>query len=103
MIISSHRALSNHLGQVVQRAISANLRLTFNPGFFFSYWKAFSGIIFSILLRSSNHHVVDTKNYNKMSLFFNLSNLNSNFALTLGYFNPALNNSALKITNFFES
>ena len=28
-------------------------------------------------------------------MLFNLSNLNSNFALTLGYLNPALNNSAL--------
>ena len=27
---------------------------------------------------------------------FKLSNLNSNLALTLGYLNPALNNSALK-------
>ena len=27
-------------------------------------------------------------------MLFKLSNLNSNFALTLGYLNPALNNSA---------
>ena len=27
-------------------------------------------------------------------MLFNLSNLNSNLALTLGYLNPALNNSA---------
>ena len=27
-------------------------------------------------------------------MFFNLSNLNSNLAVTLGYRNPALNNSA---------
>ena len=31
----------------------------------------------------------------KLNLLFNLSNLNSNFALTLGYLKPALNNSAL--------
>ena len=30
-------------------------------------------------------------------MLFKLSNLNSNFALTLGYLNPALNNSALYI------
>ena len=30
-------------------------------------------------------------------MLFNLSNLNSNLALTLGYLNPALNNSALNI------
>ena len=29
-------------------------------------------------------------------MLFKLSNLNSNLALTLGYLNPALNNSALK-------
>ena len=29
-----------------------------------------------------------------MNLLFILSNLNSNFALTLSYLNPALNNSA---------
>ena len=28
---------------------------------------------------------------------FKLSNLNSNLALTLGYLNPALNNSALSV------
>ena len=28
-------------------------------------------------------------------MFFKLSNLNKNLALTLGYLNPALNNSAL--------
>ena len=31
----------------------------------------------------------------KLNLLFKLSYLNSNFALTLGYFNPALNNPAL--------
>ena len=30
-------------------------------------------------------------------MFFKLSNLNSNLALTLGYLNPALNNLALEI------
>ena len=31
-------------------------------------------------------------------MLFKLSNLNSNLALTLGYLNPALNNSALGFT-----
>ena len=31
-------------------------------------------------------------------MLFKLSNLNSNLALTLGYLNPALNNSALGVT-----
>ena len=33
-------------------------------------------------------------------MLFNLSNLNSNLALTLGYLNPALNNSALGARDF---
>ena len=33
----------------------------------------------------------------KLNLLFNLSYLNSNFALTLGYLNPALNNLALRV------
>ena len=42
--------------------ISANLRLNFNPGFCSFYPKAFSQISFSILLRSSSHHIADKKN-----------------------------------------
>ena len=53
------------LGPVVRRPIIANLRLTFNPGFFFFHSKAFSRIIFSVLLRSSNRHIVDKKNLNE--------------------------------------
>ena len=34
-----------------------------------------------------------------MNLLFKLSYLNSNFALTLGYINPALNNPAQFIIN----
>jgi len=32
-------------------------------------------------------------------MLFKLSNLNSNLSLTLGYLNPALNNSALGVSN----
>ena len=53
---------SYHLGPVVQRPITANPRLNFNPDFFSFFSEAFSRIIFSILLRSSNHHIVDKKN-----------------------------------------
>ena len=35
-------------------------------------------------------------------MLFKLSNLNSNLALTLGYLNPALNNSALVTKPFFK-
>ena len=59
--------------------------------------KAFSQIIFSVIFRASNHQLVD-KNI-KTEMLFKLSNLNSNLALTLGYLNPALNNSALDITH----
>ena len=34
-------------------------------------------------------------------MLFKLSNLNSNLALTLGYLNPALNNSALSCRKTF--
>ena len=45
-----------HQGPVVRRPISAN------PGFFFFCLKAFSQIIFSLLLRASNHQIVGKKN-----------------------------------------
>ena len=48
---------------VVRRGISANPGLNFNPGLLFLCSKAFfSGIIFSILFRASNHQVVCKKN-----------------------------------------
>ena len=49
-------------GPVGRRPFSADLRLNFNRGFFSFYPKTFSRISFSILLRSSNHHIVDKKN-----------------------------------------
>ena len=78
----------------VRRLISTNPGLNFNPGLFFFSSKAFSRTIFSILFRVANHQIVDKKNYCKLNLLFKLSYLNSNFKLTLGYLNPALNNSA---------
>jgi len=38
----------------------------------------------------------------KLNLLYKLSYLNSNFALTLGYLNPALNNPALACNSFSE-
>ena len=35
-------------------------------------------------------------------MLFKLLNLNSNLALTLGYLNPALNNSALEVGDFLS-
>ena len=49
-------------GQVVRRPVSANPGLNFNPGLFFFSSKAFSQKIFSILLRVTNHQIVDKKN-----------------------------------------
>ena len=66
--------------------------LALNAGFFFLCSTAFSLIIFCAIFRASNHHLVDKKN--KTEMLFKLSNLNSNNALSLGYLNPALNNSA---------
>ena len=63
-----------------------------NLGFFFMCSTAFSLIFFCAIFRASNHQLVDKKN--KTEMLFKLSNLNSNHALTLGYLNPALNNSA---------
>ena len=49
-------------GRVVQRPVSANPGLNFNPDLFFFSSKAFSQKIFSILLRVTNHQIVDKKN-----------------------------------------
>jgi len=60
----------------------------------FSFFQkhAFSRIIFSVLFRASNHQIVGKEN--KTEFAFKLSYHNSNFALTLGYLNPALNKPA---------
>ena len=54
-------------------------------------------MIFSILFRVSNHQIVGKRN--KLHLLFKLSYLSSNFALTLGYLNPASNNPAQNYKN----
>ena len=50
------------LGPVVQTPVSANLRLNFNPGFFFLLSKAHCRLIFSILFRVSNRQIVGKEN-----------------------------------------
>ena len=52
-------------------------------------------MIFSVIFRAFNHQLVDKRI--KTEMLFKLSNLNSNLALTPGYLNPALNNSALDV------
>ena len=49
-------------------------------------------MISSILFRVSSYQIIDKRI--KLNLLFKLSYLISNFALTLGYLNPALNNTA---------
>ena len=69
----------------------------FNPAFFFFSSKALSRIIFSILLRISrisNHQIVGKENQTEFA-FSALISVGSNFALTLGYLNPASNNPAM--------
>ena len=73
-------------------------RLALNPGLNLTrvslscVQKHFSRIIFSVIFRALNHQLVDKKI--KTEILLKLSNLNSNLALSLGYLNPALNNSA---------
>ena len=51
-----------YLGPVVRTPVSTNLRLNFNPGFFFLLSKALSRISFFILFRISNHQIVGREN-----------------------------------------
>ena len=71
-------------GPVVRRPISACPGLNLTP-------VSFSRIIFSVMSFQSS--TCRQKELN-LKCLFKLSNLNSNLALTLGYHNPAFNNSA---------
>ena len=79
-------------GPVVRRRISANTGLNFNLDFFTPLFESLFGIISSILYRASNHQILIKKNFTEFLL--KLSDLKSEFTLTLGYLNPALNNPA---------
>ena len=81
------------LGPVVRKSISTNQGLNFNPGFYFYCSKTFSPIISCIVYRASNHQIVDK--IISLNFIFKLPYLNSNFALTLGSLNLALNNPVL--------
>ena len=63
--------LQSILGQVVQRPISANPGLEFNPGFLFRLFKSSFSDIFSTVFRASNQQIID-KNY-KLNLLFTFS------------------------------
>ena len=86
-------------GPVVRRLISANPRLNFNLDFFIPLFKCFVGIVFLVLYRASNNHILDKKNSTEFFLL-KLSDLKSDFTLTLGYLNLALNNPAQYYTFF---
>ena len=77
---------------VVRRLISNNPGLNLNPRFFIFFSKAYSRIFFSIFFRSSSYQTWTKRT--KMNFLFELSYLNSNFTLTLGYLNLPLNNPA---------
>ena len=49
------------LGPVVQRPISANPGLNFNPGFYISLFKICFGIILPIVFKAFNHQIVVKK------------------------------------------
>ena len=74
-------------------------RLALNPGLNLTrvsisfVQKHFLGQFSLLFLRASNHQLVNKNN--QTELLSKLPFLNSNFAIALGYFNPALNNSAL--------
>ena len=68
--------------------------LNFNPAFFISLFKSLLGKIFTILFRTSNDQTASKKIWTEFPLKF--SDLKSNFTLTLGYLNPALNNRGLE-------
>ena len=84
------------LGPAVRRSISSSSRLNFNLGFFIPLFKSLFGIIFCVLWRASN----------STEFLLKLSDLKSDFTLTLAYLNPALNNPALantiKLIHFFR-
>ena len=59
------------LSPVVQRPISANPRLTLNPGFLIPLFKSLFGIKFCVLFRASHSDILDKKKFN---LIFFLAN-----------------------------
>ena len=55
-------------GPVVQRPISSNPELNFNPAFFISLFKSLFGKIFTILFRTSNDQIASKKIWTEFSL-----------------------------------
>ena len=78
------------LGPVVQRPISPNPGLNFNPAFFISLFKSLLGK-FSLFFLEHPMIKLQAKRF-ELNFLWKFSGLKSNLTLTLGYFNPALNN-----------
>ena len=57
-----------HLDPVVQRPISANPGLNFNPGFYISLFKSRFGIILPIVLGAFNYQIVVKKKKTELAL-----------------------------------
>ena len=79
-------------GPTVRRPISANPGLSFNLGFFIPLFKGLFHIVSSIPFRTFRHQIVGKKF--KPNILLKLSDMRSDFTLTLGYLNLALNNLA---------
>ena len=83
---------TKHQGQLFEGRLALNPRLNLTLVSFSFVQKHFLGQFSLIFIE---HQIINllTK-ITKLNLVYKLSYLNSNFALTLGYLNPALNNPA---------
>ena len=80
----------NEVRNRAQLFISPNPGLNFNPGFFISFSKVFLGK-FSLFFLEHPMIKLQAKIF-ELNFLSKFSDLKSNFTLTLGYLNPALNN-----------
>ena len=92
---------TSNQGHVVRRPINANPGLNFNPGLYFFCSKAFFRIKLSRFFLEYQIIKLWTKRI-KLNFLFKLSYLSWNFALTLGYLNPALNNPAQRVKDLIS-
>ena len=55
------------LGPVVRRPISANPGLNFSLGLFIPLLKILFGVVFNVIFKASNRHILDKKNLTEFS------------------------------------
>ena len=99
---SSHRFITNQRndqGPVVRRLICTNQYIKFNPRFLFPLFKSLCGIILPILCGEFIPQIINKKNSTEFP--FKAFRSETNFTLTLGHFNPALNDSVLVPVGLF--